>query len=743
MTTRDKAPQASASRCSPAKTSLTYALAYARHGIPVLPLKPGSKAPATGHGFKDATTDPDTIRRWFAQNPRFGIGIYPHDAGWAVLDVDVKNGGKGPEQLGALQDTHGRLPPTLEARTPSGALHYVFRTERPLGNTKLADDIDIRCAKGYIAVAPTVLADGHGYAWQNWDPTDDSAPPVADLPQWIIDVQGQRQHSPTRPASHTSALTDPDDPDALQKRFDRFLSSHPNARIRWSGDSAGLNDTSGSAMDMSMAAMLKQGQFSLPEIVWLLRNWRWGSSNPDRAEPRYWQRIWDRTSDPSGMPFASDQAIAEEFGRDVQGKLRWSPGLGWMINVGHKWQRDELLTRYSLVRPVIKRIAAKADKHALKKQICSKNTNNAVLDLARSGEGIATSVDEWDNEPMLLNTRDGVIDLETGDRVPRAGLLFTQSSGVAPKKGPTPKWVRFLDQVFGGDRELIAFMQRMAGYCLTGSTKEQKMFFLYGTGSNGKSVFLDVLRAVAGDYAHNLPTEALMASRNDRHPTTLAALHGKRLAISGEVEHSAYWAQSRIKQLTGDETLTARYMRQDEFTFRMTQKHIVAGNFKPRLKGDDYAMVRRMVLIPFTQRFEGEDCDPDLLAKLREEYPGILAWCIEGARQWAKNGLAIPAVVRAASQVYMDEQNDIQQWLDACCVETPGGNESSSRLYESFTYWKQENGERVPSHRNFSERLEHLYSKKRTSKGTVFVGLELKPGEPFNRSCVSEFEAEV
>jgi putative DNA primase/helicase len=425
------------------------------------------------------------------------------------------------------------------------------------------------------------------------------------------------------------------------------------------------------------------------------------------------------------LPFGSEQALAEAFDAETAGVLRWSPGMDWMFNIGHCWERDDHLRRFAAAKQVCKSAASGLDNAKVAAKICAASTSHALLSLARSADGIVTPVAEWDKHPMLLNTPDAVIDLETGQAVPRDGLLFTQATRIWPQRMSTPAWDRFVSEIFGGDLEMVEFIQRMAGYVLTGSIKEQKLFFLHGTGSNGKSVFLDVLRAIGGTYSHNLPAEALMTSKHEGHPTMFASLHGKRLAISSEIEESAHWAESRIKSLTGDETLTARYMRQDFFTFPVTHKHIIAGNFKPRLKGDDFAMVRRLVLVPFAQRFEGARRDSNLPDKLRAEYPGILAWAIDGARKWAASGLAIPAAVIEASRAYMAEQNDLEQWIVECCVRDPKGEAGSSKLYESFKQWKDRNGEHAPAMRNFSQRLERMFHKKHTKTGKVFVGLML------------------
>lgn len=438
--------------------------------------------------------------------------------------------------------------------------------------------------------------------------------------------------------------------------------------------------------------------------------------------------------DATGFPVGSEQFLASMFAGEAAGRLRWTPGLDWMCNHGTHWKRDDKLHRFDLAREVCRRAAgAEMPKAALK--ICAGSTAANIVNLARSLPSIVTDVSEWGKHPTLLNTPGGVVDLETGQSVPREGLLFTQVAGVAPAAMPTPVWLNFLRQVFAGDLEMIAFIRRMGGYCLTGSTKEQKLFFLHGSGANGKSVFLDVLRGIAGDYGHNFPSEGLMTTRNEAHPTGLAALHGKRAAISSEIEDSARWAASRIKALTGDETMTARFMRQDFFTFPITHKHVIAGNSKPRFQGDDYAMARRMVLIPFNQRFEGAQRDNQLPAKLKAEYPGILAWFIEGARQWAAEGLAIPEAVRSASEEYMSDQDDLALWVDACCVRELGASIPSAAAYASFSGWKLRNGEHPPAQKVFSQRLERWgLPKKKTKAGAIFEGLRLAhpfaPGAP-------------
>lgn len=449
---------------------------------------------------------------------------------------------------------------------------------------------------------------------------------------------------------------------------------------------------------------------------------KWASFRLDHPNPKTIKTLQAMAGDDEEvLPYATEMQLAEQFVEETKGVMLWTHGLDWMANRGTHWERDDTLWRYSAAKRVCRATANQLDNPKIQAKICSASTANALINLARPE--LATPVEAWDAHPMLLNTPGGVFDLETGREVSREGLLFTQVAGVAPTTAATPTWDKFVSDVFGGDAEMVEFIQRMGGYCLTGSIREQKLFFLHGVGANGKSVFLDVLRNIGGKYSHNLPSEALMTSRSEGHPTMFASLHGKRLAISSEIEESAHWAESRIKSLTGDETLTARYMRQDFFTFAISHKHVIAGNFKPRLKGDDFAMVRRMVLIPFLRKFEGASRDNDLPQKLRAEYGGVLRWFIEGARKWARDGLAIPESVTEASKSYMAENNDMLLWLADCCKTGPGLTGTSSALYASFAEWKQGNGEHAPSVKAFSQRLERMFSKKRGAAGVVFEGL--------------------
>jgi putative DNA primase/helicase len=211
----------------------------------------------------------------------------------------------------------------------------------------------------------------------------------------------------------------------------------------------------------------------------------------------------------------------------------------------------------------------------------------------------------------MLNTPGGVVDLRTGEiRKHKAEDYLTKITGASPDPTcPIPTWLAFLDRVMGGDVTLIAFLRRLTGYALTGSTREHALAFLYGTGANGKSTLLNAVTGIASDYHRTAPIETFTANNTDRHPTDLAGLRGARLVTATETEEGRRWAESRIKALTGGDRIAARFMRQDFFQYVPQFKLVIAGNHKPGLRSVDKAMRRRFHLIPFTVTIPPDDYD--------------------------------------------------------------------------------------------------------------------------------------
>ena len=269
------------------------------------------------------------------------------------------------------------------------------------------------------------------------------------------------------------------------------------------------------------------------------------------------------------------------------------------------------------------------------------------------------------------------------------------------------------------------------GYCLTGSTREHALFFLYGTGANGKSVFLNVLSALLGDYASNAPMETFMDSGSERHPTELASLRGARFVTAIETEQGRRWNESRIKTLTGGDKISARFMRQDFFEYMPQFKLVIAGNHKPAIRNVDEAMRRRLHLIPFTVTIPPEKRDGKLTEKLLAERAGILAWAIEGCRQWLKLGLVAPPIVREATQEYFNNEDAIQEFEDELLVRDLQSQTAIAKIYGAWKAFAERNGYYIGSVRWLTEQLitRGLQRVRGTGGVKCLRGMRLKHGD--------------
>jgi putative DNA primase/helicase len=274
---------------------------------------------------------------------------------------------------------------------------------------------------------------------------------------------------------------------------------------------------------------------------------------------------------------------------------------------------------------------------------------------------------------------------------------------------------------------LQEFLQRMCGYALTGMTREDALFFLYGIGANGKTVFINTISGVMHDYAKTAPMEAFTASMNEQHPTDLAGLQGARLVTASEIEDGKRWAESKIKRLTGGDKISARFMRQDFFEFTPQFKLVIAGNYKPGLGAVGEAIRRRFYLILFTVTIPKEERDEELTKKLVAERGGILQWMTEGCTAWLKEGLNPPAIVRDATEDYLSAEDCIGQWLEERCETGPNCTSTASELYGSYQGWLIHNGEAECSQKRFSQYLEARgFTRQRSSETRTFRGLTLK-----------------
>lgn len=390
----------------------------------------------------------------------------------------------------------------------------------------------------------------------------------------------------------------------------------------------------------------------------------------------------------------------------------------WMIWDGLRWVQDKSDKIKMIAKEVVRSIYFEAgqesdaterkeiSKHARKSE--SSHNVNAMITLAESE--VPVRVEELDQDPWLFNCQNGTIDLKTGILSPhqRENYITKLSPVIYDKKAPHYLWDVFLDRVFDGNKDLIAFMQRAIGYSLTGLADEQCLFILHGSGANGKTTFLQTISEILSDYAMQTPTETLLVKAKGAISNDVARLKGARFVIASEAEAEQRLAENLIKQMTGGDTISARFLHQEFFDFKPTHKMFLGTNHKPIINGTDNAIWRRIKLVPFEITIPETERDPKMLEKLLQEKEGILAWAVEGCLLWQAEGLGTPAVVKQATAGYREEMDVLSQFIsDTCKI---GGDllVPSKELFCAFEKWCSSNGEQQITHRKFTQRLKEM-----------------------------------
>lgn len=402
----------------------------------------------------------------------------------------------------------------------------------------------------------------------------------------------------------------------------------------------------------------------------------------------------------------------------------------WYVWTGYCWRIESTGLSLDLARELVEWLGGRQQ---LEKRPVTESAAfiSAIERLARTDRRFAVTPEVWNADQMLLATPGGTVNLATGCLRPADPKdLINKSTAATPADtADCPRWRQFLVEVTGGDGDLIRLLQQFAGYCLTGRTTEQALLFIWGPGGNGKSVFIDVLAGIMGTYAVTAPMETFTVNKYQGHSTELAMFSGARLVTASETEKGKTWAESRIKALTGGDPITARFMRQDNFTYKPLFKLVIAGNHKPVLMNVDDAARRRFNIVPFDKR--PEQPDPLLQDKLRTEWPGILRWMIEGCLDWQQNGLLRPSIVSSATANYFEEQDELQQWLDECC-EVEVGNESlcasSSDLWNHWKEYAAVNMLKVGNRNTFADILKQkgLVMKRGSQGKRNFIGIRIE-----------------
>lgn len=464
----------------------------------------------------------------------------------------------------------------------------------------------------------------------------------------------------------------------------------------------------------------------------------------------------NQSDDQHTTDIGNAQRVIARHGRDIGYCFDWKQFLTWdglrfvPDNTGAivRFVKETQADFYRRIKLMIGQLAdgnkeqAKALQallsHALKWEDARRVS--ACIEMMKSEPGIPITPAEMDRDGFKLNVLNGTIDLRTGALLEhrREDRLTKLAPVTFDPAAQCPLWLKFLNRIMDGNNDLLGYLQRVTGYALTADVGEQVLFFFYGTGANGKSVFLNTIRDLLGDYGIQAVSELLMAKSSEAHPTERADLFGKRMVATIETDEGKRLAEALMKQLTGGEKLRARKLYQDFFEIPPTWKIFLAANHKPVVRGCDFGVWRRIKLVPFTVKITDEEKDTKLTEKLRDEWPGILNWALKGCLDWQAGGLGEPEEVKRATDAYAAEQDTIAEFIASCCFTHREAKIKLSLLFDAYVNWS---GDKIATQRIFAKRLgEKGFDGKRGHGGYVFIrGIGLEQTEPTAR--VNEGEA--
>lgn len=444
------------------------------------------------------------------------------------------------------------------------------------------------------------------------------------------------------------------------------------------------------------------------------------------------------------------QRLAFRYGQDLRYCHAWKR---WFVWNGQMWSDELHANVTNMAKSTVRAIyaeAGNADSADVRQRISewanrSENLRpiTAMVELAKSEPPVPVLKDDLNTATWLLNTPTGTVDLRTGaiQSHRREDLITRMVPTPYNPEATCPRWEKFLADVFAGDVELIEYVHRLLGYCLTGDVSSHLLLVFWGNGGNGKGTLLNTLLRILGPtYSLAAAAEFLMASKYPRHPTEIASLCGKHLVVCQETDDGCRLNEALIKWLTGGDMLEGRRMREDPWRFFPTHKIVLSTNYKPVIRGTDTGMWRRLRLIPFNVTFAGKAEDRGLSDKLRAEATGILAWAVRGCLDWLQNGERVPPAVLIATKNYRHDEDIVSRFIDECCrvdKDDPDLKSQASILYGVFTDWVEKIGERrrFVSQTKFSLRLQELGYERDPNRanGSFYVGLCIQDDKPSGR----------
>jgi len=753
---------------------LSAAKSYLREGFSVFPVEAGTKRPAVIEGkriswerFQDRKAAVEEIEKLFSRDGIDGIAVVcgKVSGGLIVLDFDGKDWAKGFDRF---MRAFPRLEKTRKVITGSKRFHLWLRcSELPddlTRKTRKFCDIDsmveLRANKHYILAPPSLHPSGRRYEFLGDDPILDlSRKELDEIVRWFDESKHRLQLQPKAEAEPA--------PERARKAAEYYLNRAITEAKPGNRNNTGfwlacqlrdlkLSEAEAEPYMIRYAQSVPEGDhpYTEDEALSSLRS----AYRREPREPAIPGVRKARKYTPSGQAVvsveinpkvvdmliqhpASEAGNGETF-RDLfgdrfcyvkeKGTWFWFDGIRW-VEANEKAN----LAMLEVVRLRRKAAEMLENDNPLKDELekwtrqCERYKIRRDQSLREAANYLHRSYTDFDTDPWLLCCANGVVDLRTGELRPaKPGDMLHKSTNI--RFDPTakcPRWERFLQEVFLRDEEMIDFIHRAIGYTLTGLMSDF-LFICYGTGSNGKSVFLTVLEKLAGEYGISAPASTFKEKRGDMVPNDLARLAGARFCKSVEVREHIVLNEERVKALTGGDRISARFLHKEFFEFYPTAKVWWAVNHKPIIRDTTHAMWRRIKLIPFEARFEPSlgNWEPreKLLAELEAELPGILSWAVRGCLEWQERGLEPVERVKRATEEYRKESDLIERFLEECTISKPEASIKASELYSEFRRWAEINGELVISKQMFGRRMaEKGYRKVRKEKGVYYLGLGL------------------
>lgn len=671
------------------------------------------------NGVLNASTNSNLIQTWWENWPSANIGIATGEkSNLFVCDADSPIIVNDAEMRG--------LPPTRRVRTGNGQHAYFKHPGFKVPNKVKVEGFDFRGDGGYVIAPPSLHASGKQYEWLT--PVD---APLLECPDWITALIVSSPHYVPSVAVKIAEFDTSYGLGALKKAT-ALIASAPNGHRNptFYENTASMYNlvAGGELLDATVEYAVIEAAHSVGLLNGETRKTfesakRNGLANPRSApkppKPKPDVDLLDKRFENSDLGNA--ERIVALYGNDIRYVGQWDT---WVFWNGQHWQKDDIgyVSRlaYAAARMLLQCAITIVDDDKRKSVVrfaLNSQTRKALdnmLYLARNLLNIRINASVFDSDPWLLNCANGTLNLKTGKLQPHTQTdLITRI--IPTRFDPTeqaPTWSNFLNTVFNSDVELIDYIQRAVGYSITGDVREDCLHFAFGDGGNGKSTFFKALETLLGEYAHKSPSSMLMAQKFEGIPVDVASLQGKRFVIASEISKGARWNEAKVKDLTGGDKLTARYMRANPFSFEPTHKLWIYGNNKPVVVGSDAGIWRRMRLIPFTVKIPETILDEDFDARLIPELSGILNWVVKGCLEWQQCGLKPNTAINHATKEYQSEMDRLQGFIDDYCIV---GKFERCLLGDLFSRYSNECkalGEYCIPKREFQERL--------TKKGYTF-----------------------